>query len=163
MIRYALTACAVLATCPAASAQSDTNYWYLGMSGTNGEGNTVTIVDANRIVGSGNIRRAWVEGYFSSASASRGIRHMRNLNEYDCAERRSRSVQLTAYFFDPTESPVTSAGDMTWEYVVPGTSGESVLNFVCGSRDEQQYVELDSQWSSAEAAARIFELADQIR
>lgn len=151
----------MLALCGDALAQGAPRHWFIGVS-TAGSGRTITFIDSNRIQVSDRTRRAWVEGYFDADLSNRGIRHMRNLNEYDCTQRKQRTLQITAYFVDASRSPFTDAGEMVWSYVVPGTAGEWELDFVCGSeadwRANTRYVEIENGMTTEEAAETLFEL-----
>lgn len=159
MIRAAIVAIALCAA-GAASAQTESEFWYIGMSSSNGEeADAITFIDATRISTTGNTSRAWVTGYFSEASRRHdGIKHMRNLNEYDCVGRRSRTLQSTAYYWDVAHAPSTMSDVEDWTYVTPNTSGEWMLDFVCGSRDPSQYVRLRSGINLADAAEQLFEM-----
>lgn len=155
----ALFAALLLTLTPLATAQTVGDYWLVGVSGGDGGLETVTFVDAARIRVTGSTRRAWVEGYLSPAYVRRhGSEHIVLLDEYDCAEQRTRTLQSTLYH--RFGAPHTS-GATEWSYAVPNTSGASTLEFVCGSRDPTRYMRVPPGMSPAEAAANLFRNARQ--
>lgn len=165
MIRTMIVAAAVLSSVPQALAQATTEYWYIGMSsGNGGVADAVTFIDANRVQGTGSVRRAWVWGFFEEVQPRPDdITRMQKLEEYDCAQRRSRSLQSTAYFRDARSVPETIAETEQWSYVTPETSGEWMLDFVCGNRETRlashRFVQLRDGIKLPDAAAQLFAMA----
>lgn len=93
---------------------------------------TVIYVDPSTIRKNGNLRRYW--GLHDLARADKdGDLSLRGLVEVDCKEERRRSLQED-WFRGPMGSGERSGGSNRlgeWTYVAPGTSGETVMKFVC--------------------------------
>ncbi len=51
------------------------------------------------------------------------------LEEFDCSQRRSRTLAFTAYFYDG--HPESENLDSSWQFVPPETVWDTVLNYVC--------------------------------
>ena len=51
-----------------------------------------------------------------------------SLDEFDPAQRRLRALQVTTYYYDGN----TATGvDSDWTFTIPGTPGDTLLNYVC--------------------------------
>jgi hypothetical protein len=55
------------------------------------------------------------------------------LDEFNCDSRQSRLIQVTYYKgkMGSGSSSFTSTGPFAWEYVIPNTVGETLLDLVC--------------------------------
>jgi hypothetical protein len=99
-------------------------------------GSSDAYIDRETIRRNGNTARAWsladyarpqteLFGTFSST---------RSLGEYDCAEQRSRGLQVHALAGNMARgeivASVTPPGE--WSYVAPGTMTEALMEAVCG-------------------------------
>ncbi len=93
---------------------------------------TVIYVDPSTIRKNGNLRRYWVLHNYAKADKD-GDLSVRGVVKTDCKEERRRDLQED-WFRGPMASGQRSGGSnrpSEWEYVAPGTSGESVMKFVC--------------------------------
>lgn len=158
MIRtFLLAACFAMLGAPA-FAQTTPDYWFIGISGTNGAGvDTISFVDANTIQGEGDTRRIWIAGYMRNDSE--GVEHIEAIMEFECSARRQRSIEATVFLV--SGSPVTSNRVGAWSTALPNTPGEWTLNFACGSRDEEQYIQVSNGMPLAESARAMFEIVDR--
>ncbi len=96
------------------------------------ESGTVFYVDPTTIKKNGNLRRYWTVHNLAKADKDGDLSY-RSLAEVDCKEERIRDLQAD-YFRAPMASGQRSGGLSSpneWRYVAPGTSGESVMKFVC--------------------------------
>lgn len=79
--------------------------------------------------------RAWFEARYATPKKHPGNGKFYNttktLEEMDCSGKRSRMLTITAYSKsgNPIGSETPSYAE--WEYVIPGTVGESIYKFVC--------------------------------
>jgi hypothetical protein len=57
------------------------------------------------------------------------------LKEFDCNEQKSRQLSLTLY--DQNGKVISSSGNYIspWDFIVPGSVGESLFNIVCNSHE----------------------------
>ncbi len=58
------------------------------------------------------------------------MRSTASLMEFDCNQRRSRTLQYTEYFFDDHAESKAHV-DSTWEFTNPESTGDSILNYIC--------------------------------
>ncbi len=96
------------------------------------ERGTVFYVDPTTIKQNGNLRRYWMLTNLAKADKDGDLSY-RALAEVDCKEERTRRLQED-YFRAPMASGQGSGGlssPTEWRYVAPGTSGESLMKFVC--------------------------------
>lgn len=81
----------------------------------------------------GNLHRAWVLQDWK-ARRKDGVLSHRSLAEFDSTEGRSRTISLTAYSGPMATGTILGFSDTAghWMYLSsPGTTGESLLRFVC--------------------------------
>lgn len=148
-----------------AGAEAAEVYWYIGMSGYGRDASIVTFIDANRVEVAGNTRRAWVWGFVEEVSPRPDdIIRIGQLNEYDCTQRRSRTLQATVYYHGTRAVPDSVTEAEEWSYVTPGTPGEWMLDFTCGSAESRaasnRFVQLRQDLTLPEAATQLFALRD---
>jgi hypothetical protein len=73
-------------------------------------------------------KRAWNKRDFSKADKD-GDTGVKGYDEYDCIEKRSRNISFT--FFKGKQPTTTSNEVSKWDYVMPDSTAESLLIFVC--------------------------------
>ncbi|MBX3429706.1 MAG: hypothetical protein KF779_09000 [Hyphomonadaceae bacterium] len=87
------------------------------------------------------------------------VASFRYFQEYDCSQRRMRDLQSTITYRDPSRGMRTT-GETNWQYAIPGTSGEGVLNFVCASAAQRlanaEYFSLDAAVTPQQQANALF-------
>jgi len=124
----------------AGSAQA-VEWSYVDVAGE-GDARYVYYIDRETIRRNGNTARAWsladyarpqteLFGTFSST---------RSLGEYDCAEQRSRGLQVHVLAGNMASGQVVYSSNFTaassfpgeWSYVAPGTMAEALMEAVCG-------------------------------
>ena len=70
--------------------------------------------------------------YQDSLLLSRTIDYSLDLEEFDCSERRKRTLTYTTYFDDGQAVRVPpNEKDSVWQFVIPETAWDSVLNYIC--------------------------------
>ncbi len=82
----------------------------------------------------GNLRRIWVIHDFKQAEE--GNRSIRSFQEFDCKDKRTRVLQ-SEYLRGQMGLGERGYGFTTpaaWEYIVPQSLNEAILNFVCSTR-----------------------------
>lgn len=93
-------------------------------------------VDTSSIRVNGSMRRAW-QLYNLGTTSEDGTRSGRALLEHDCREGRIRLMQLAKFSLPDATGKVTfnsSFDNGKWEYVAPGSVGESSFKFVCARK-----------------------------
>ena len=122
-MRTMLTAALLLLTATPALAEAD---WVLVSKGANG---TNYFIDRSSISITGPIRRYWERWDF--VNDPKGWKQMKLLQEANCASGQVRTLQVSVYMVDGTNSGVT-APDQSWQYVTPDTVGSTLHDSVCG-------------------------------
>lgn len=92
-------------------------------------------IDQGSIRVNGNLRRAWLLWYYKERQRG-GFYSSRGLDEFDCAEERSRSLQGDFYSEPMLKGELLHrfTEPRPWEFVAPGTNGKAILDFVCAWR-----------------------------
>lgn len=153
MIRSLILAAALAVIAAPASAQPAPEYWFIGASAMSSSTiDTMSFIDANSIETEGAIRRASVAGYMHNNAE--GVEHIEAIVELNCDERTQRSIDGTVFFTGAP--PAHSTQVAQWARVQPNTPGEWALNFACGSRDPEQYLQIGADVSLAETAQAMF-------
>jgi len=93
--------------------------------------------DQERIDYSNGTARAWITLVY--ATPSNGVKYVVALSELDCRQRRERSVAGNFYSVDGRV--VESVVEDSFDYVVPNTVMDGILNAICADF---------SRWGSAE-------------
>lgn len=78
----------------------------------------------------GGIRRIWSRADYTRPLGQSGAWRTLALDEYDCAQGRTRTIQSTGY--DRAGNVVGSGGSGVWSYTAPGTVADGLLRSVCG-------------------------------
>jgi hypothetical protein len=95
------------------------------------DGNTSLLVDEESIqpLSSGTMR-AWLKLVNKKPQdvESKHISSYLDYREFDCAERRARSLKSIYYFTDGTND---SSGEDEWLYVTPDTIQAGIYDYVC--------------------------------
>lgn len=92
----------------------------------------VHYIDAAMIRKDGNLRRVWTVQDMREANPD-GIRSIRALEEYDCAQERFRYLSLTAHSRPMAGGLVIAAHELddTWSARPPGTKPSAIEKIVC--------------------------------
>ena len=92
----------------------------------------VIYVDPATIRKDGNLRRIW-EMQDLKARDLDGSLSRRALSEYDCKEERLRLLSLSTHSGQMAMGKIiiTVSPSGKWDYAAPGTSGQTMLKFVC--------------------------------
>ena len=121
-MRIVLTALLMLATAPA---------WaeWVKVDETD---EVLIYVDPATIRKDGNLRRIW-EMQDLKARDSDGSLSRRALSEYDCKGKRLRLLSLSTHSGQMATGKIiiTVSPSGKWDCAVPGTSGQTMLKFVC--------------------------------
>ncbi|MDQ3802961.1 MAG: hypothetical protein M3416_03795 [Acidobacteriota bacterium] len=93
--------------------------------------------DRSRVVRRSGVIRLWVK-YVIERNGEDTLEHTLSLEEFDCAERRTRTLSVTRYSKAGAVLPTIST-DERWSYVTPDTLSEGVQDIVCfGHRDTEE-------------------------
>lgn len=92
----------------------------------------VHYIDTATIHRNGNLRRVWTVQDMRNADAD-GVRSIRALEEYDCAQGRFRYLSLTAHSGPMAGGEVIAAHqlDDNWTARPPGTGPSAIERIVC--------------------------------
>jgi len=95
-------------------------------------GAAVHYIDTATIRRDGNLRRVWTVQDMKEADPD-GIRSIRALEEYDCAEERFRYLSLTAHSAPMAGGLVIAAHELDddWNGRPPGTNPSAIEKIVC--------------------------------
>jgi len=99
-----------------------------------GTGTGVVVYYDSAIIKHGNIVKIWVMYDNVTVAPINGytIKSMVGLNEYDCTERRSRSLQGTLFSENMGSGYVDSSNEVSsWEYPRPGTIYAREMDIAC--------------------------------
>ena len=87
-------------------------------------------VDRTSIRQVGSYKQAWARNDYRDQSDQ--YERMQVLDHYDCAGRRTRTLQISVYFRNgQTDS---AQGGRVWDYVTPGSIDEFAFEYVCFGR-----------------------------
>lgn len=92
--------------------------------------------------------QVWIK-YVVSVSGVEKQAYNLNLVEYDCSEKKNRTLSLIQYDEDgQATAPISEYLPSKWDYVVPATLAEAVLDIVCFGEPDDQQVKMDtaSRW-----------------
>jgi hypothetical protein len=94
------------------------------------DGNTSLFVDEESIQSSSGVMRAWLKMVNKKPHdvECNLISSYLDYREFDCAERRARSLKTIYYYTDGTND---STGEDEWLYVTPDTIQAGVYDYVC--------------------------------
>ncbi len=89
-------------------------------------------VDSETIRKDGNLRKVWQIRDLIQRDKT-GKMSVRTFNEYDCKEGRTRILSGSDHSEPMGSGRVLAAGSghNDWDYLAPGTSGATILKFVC--------------------------------
>ncbi len=161
-MRTALVALLFVVEVNGASAQTAEDVWLVSIDRREPMGTYTAayFIDANRIEVVVPYRRAWNWVLYAPNSPTRSAySETISLNEYDCRQKRIRVVQSTTYLRagGTHNDPRTDE----WDYVIPNTQGEALLEFVCETPLERvarpEYLRLEGL-TREEVAERLFRL-----
>lgn len=85
-------------------------------------------VDTSRIKKTGNIVRYWIKTTVTDVKDDTD--YFVSIEETDCLEEKTRSIQTTAYYKSGKQS-LTVQGENGWTFVTPDTMGETIIKFTC--------------------------------
>ena len=95
-------------------------------------------IDSNyTIIGDADSRtdnRAWFETRYAKPQKygdGKFFNTTKSLEEMDCSGKRRRILTITAYSTSGNPIGSETPSYAKWEYVIPGTLGESMYKFVC--------------------------------
>ncbi len=95
----------------------------------------MVVLDTDSVDARKPYSRAWVTVLFAEPIEGSSI--IKNLEEVDCDEKRSRVIARASYDASGKLTPAPEP-DKSWAYAVPGTTGAEMLGMTCnGSKDEQ--------------------------
>jgi hypothetical protein len=95
------------------------------------DGNTSLFVDEESIqLSSNGVMRAWLKLVNKKPQdvESKFISSYLDYREFNCAERRARSLKTIYYYTDGTNE---SSGEDEWLYVTPDTIQDGIYDYVC--------------------------------
>ena len=114
--------------------------WVVGTVSLHGRDYSVLFVDAARIERtSSGTKRAWVTVYYAPDAPPpvNLLERFQMLSEFDCQRGRSHILQSTSYYRSET-TPFTANEPTEWSFVAPGSSGEGLQAFVCGTEETRK-------------------------
>ena len=83
------------------------------------------------VVRDGNVIKFWVL-FDLNKPAKSGILSAVNYEELDCVDKKQRTLQSQNYFSSGGKGdPGKSFGAASWDYVIPGTLTEVLMNRLC--------------------------------
>lgn len=97
----------------------------------------ISYVDKDSIRSSGSTVKMWsLVDYVQPRKLNNKVEYLSTvtLHEFDCADRRMRTLQSSAYEGQMREGAnvyIASNTPWKWEYVEPGTVGEAKLEVAC--------------------------------
>lgn len=94
--------------------------------------NAVQYIDRTSIKKNGNLGEAWVLGDRYKPDED-GILSVLYLTEFDCKDRRTRSLRYIAHNDHMARGRVIAKGPLNgvWKFIATGTVAELQLKFVC--------------------------------
>jgi len=94
------------------------------------DGNTSLFVDDESIQSSSGVVKAWLKLVNKKPQdiESRLISSYLDYREFNCAERRARSLKTIYYYTDGTNE---SSGEDEWLYITPDTIQDGVYDYLC--------------------------------
>lgn len=128
----AIAALAILCSLPALlhiKHPSASDNWSVGDSWSDDLVYRVTTIDVSNISTVNKMRRAWVTTY------DYGDSKYVDMQEFDCAQRRMRTLQSTIY---AGQLNYTGQSNGEWTYAIPRTLGERSVLLVCADDDQQR-------------------------
>lgn len=123
-MRVTLSLLLMLAMAPASAG------WELTSMTTAGDS---IYLDPTTIRRNGTIRRVWALTNLKQRDPQDGEMSRRSLVEYDCKEERTRTIQQTLHAEQNALGNVIRTSNLpgAWEFIAPGTIGDTALKFVC--------------------------------
>jgi len=107
--------------------------------------------DVSRMKKDGSLIQAWLK--HDQKKGKDLISELLSLDEYNCVSRKHRWLQTAEY--DPSGQVVWSSSKVSdWEYILPNSFGERVLDVICLKTPDMQEEEM-------RAAAKFFQQARQ--
>lgn len=125
-------ATAVTAALLMASGAAQASNWQLVASDLANE----DYVDTMTIRVSGHIRSAWIKAVFAPGTmrdprgSSGWVDHFVALRQYNCAEETERTVEITTFLNDGTNTSA-KATTTAWQSVRPDSLGKGLMDFIC--------------------------------
>ena len=103
------------------------------------DGSTTDYVDRATIKHNGDKVKMWVMKDSKTTAKFNGVkfRSILGLSEYNCANEKLRTIQLTAYSGSMGKGQpvwVEDGGSNGWEVIAPGTSGNVMWKIACGEK-----------------------------
>ncbi len=137
MIKYILSFILLLAS-PAAFAQ-EREQW--AITGAAKEGNELTFVDVGSAYEVNGYIRAWTASVYQrpQTMGSQAVYADKVLMEYDCRQKRSRSLHIVVY---NRAGGVISSWETGngWGYILPGSVGDGPHLVACGKEEPRKLV-----------------------
>jgi len=126
-----------------APAYQDGTLW--AYTGTASDSTEVGFIDVANLVKSAQLIRGWVAEVYSPPRNVNGkiIFASKELKEFDCDERRFRSVSTVLYAHDGDAATSFSETSPEWMYSPPGSVGYAILANACGLKEHQT---MDAGW-----------------
>jgi hypothetical protein len=114
-----------------------------------GSFDVIQIVDVDTITNSrSGTRRMWVTTIVDQPTKlgqtmNSGIQVAKTLEEFDCIERKTRTLQVALYAADGSSRNIDDAGPGSWFYPIPGSSNGVIISIACdGDRSNSQAAHL---------------------
>jgi len=103
--------------------------------GKSGDGNRSVFIDKESIRPiSGNLIKAAVKLEYNRGKGVGGFRHKKIVShaigdeEFDCRERRTKTLQVTVHF---TDGDTANGDTISWKFVIPQSILETIYDYVC--------------------------------